>query len=213
MSNEIKAAIIGAFAVIIAALIPVVIRYCSNPDIKDEVSFRINQIDEVFNSAIKFQTDCFDQLAKDGSVKGSTIRDYLNSTQIVTTAMELGGIYRIPAKDNDTFVIGSSGYGVHQLPNRKTFKHSAYMEYNLSDLVSKIVSSKSSTDVEISLDKIKHYAQFSEIDVVSDWFNREQSSSYGILQLRVNDYDDELLRVKKWLDNLYNEWQQFKKLF
>ncbi|MCK6376959.1 MAG: hypothetical protein L6Q69_23070 [Zoogloea sp.] len=196
------------------------------PSLLDEGKFRLQQIDEVLAAALKLQTDCFGQLERDGSVAGSCVRDYLNQAQVVATAFELGGIYRPPGKDGDTVWIGTSGYGLRHLPSRRGFKDPAYADRDLRDLVRASTAEGSSASpkqarASASLQQIKELALFSETDVLADWFKRHQAqgiyqerygTAYKVYEARLNDYRDQLSKVKRWLDRLNAEWQRFKGL-
>ena len=194
------------------------------PALSVEVRFRINQINEVLETAGDQQKLCFDELEVERTVAGSCIRDYLEKMSIVATAFELGGIYRSPGKDDATVWIGTSGYGLRHLPERNGYKSKAFAESNMSDLLSQVpevlpsFASATSTSPEISLTNLRRLAKFSETDVLADWFKRHQAqgeykdkygSAYKVYEVQVDDYGERLGRIKGWFDKLQAEWRQF----
>lgn len=57
--------------------------------------------------------------------------------------------------------------------------------------------------------------------MLADWFKRHQAqgiyqerygTAYKVYEARLNDYRDQLSKVKRWLDRLNAEWQRFKGL-
>ena len=204
---------------------------CSNlqplpAPVVNELKFRIRQIDEVLDSAIALQNRCFAQLRQSRSVSGSCIRDYLNQAQVVATGFELGGIYRVPAKDDGTVWIGTSGYGVRHLPERRTFKDPTFANSDFGDLLALLPSaplanapSNSSVDPIAVMRTLRRLAQFSETEVLADWFKRHQAqgeykdrygSAYRVYEVQVDDYEERLVRVKAWLDSIATEWLLLK---
>jgi hypothetical protein len=198
--------------------------------VSEEGRFRIRQIDEVLAAAIARQRDCFQQLDKAGVVLGSRIRDYLAQAQLVTVAMELGGVYRPPGKPDDTVSIGPSGYALRNLPDRRSYKDSEYAASDFRDLSFAYIAAQSHADpraspdfkeLDIFLEQLRRDAQFSQTVVLSDWFMREQAqgpyeqrygAAYQVNDAMVEDYRDQLNAVRKWLNTLQTEWERFKKL-
>lgn len=192
----------------------------------DEAHFRLRQIDEVLATALRLQTDCFIQLERDNSVAGSCVRDYLTHAQIVATAFELGGIYQPPGRDFDTVWIGTSGYGIRHLPSRRSYKDSAYADRDLRDIIHESSSQNNSSpsreaEAGTAFERLKQLANFSETEVLTDWFKRQQAqgiyqerygAAYKVYEVRLDDYKDQLTQVKGWLDRLSLEWQRFKSL-
>jgi hypothetical protein len=198
--------------------------------VSEEGRFRIRQIDEVLAAAIAGQRDCFRQLDSTGVVLGSRIRDYLSQAQLVTVAMELGGVYRPPGKAEDTVWIGTSGYALRNLPDRRSYKDSDYAASDFRDLSFAYIAAKSHTDpraspdskeLDLFLEQLRRDAQFSQTVVLSDWFMREQAqgpyqqrygAAYKVNDAVVEDYRDHLDAVREWLNTLQKDWEHFKKL-
>jgi hypothetical protein len=196
----------------------------------DEARFRIRQIDEVFATAARAQRDCFQPLDGNGAVIGSRIRDYLAQAQLVTVAMELGGVYRPPGKPEDIVQIGSSGFALRNLPDRRSYKGSEYAASDFRDLFAARLATSTRADPRTSvdfkeldtfLDQLRKDAQFSETAVLSDWFTREQAqgqyqqrygTAYKVDDTLVDDYRGQLSGVRQWLDALQRDWERFKSL-
>ena len=194
----------------------------------EEAHFRIRQVDRVLANAAQAQEAVLQEL-KSGGVVGSRIRDYLYRSQLVTTVMEVGGVYRPPGKAEDIVWIGSSGYALRQLPDQRSYKASAYADADFRDLAAVQLASsggKARTSAEFQeldslLEKLRADAQFAPVDVVNDWFNREQARgpyqdrygvAYKVDEIRVDDYRAQLSAVEQWLSRIRADWQQLKKL-
>jgi hypothetical protein len=198
--------------------------------VSEESRFRIRQIDEVVAAATAAERDCFQQLDKSGSVVGSRIRDYLIQAQLVTVAMELGGVYRPPGKTEDIVWIGSSGYASRNLPDRRTYKESEYAASDFRDLALAYLAARSRGDPRTStdfkgldafLEQLRRDAQFSQTATLNDWFMREQAqgqyqqrygAAYKVNDAMVDDYRDQLIGIRGWLNTLQTDWDHFKRL-
>ena len=191
-------------------------------DLDREIRFRINQIDEVLKKAQNSLTKCTKQIENSDHVLGSCVRDYFTAAQGITVAFELGGIYRNPGKEDDTVWISSSGFGLRHLPERQGYKSKKYVEKNIGDLFEDYYQKSGAKILAKRLNELKKVAVFTNIDILEDWFKRHQASgeykakygsAYNVYKTEMDDYDNQLKRMKEWQEKVVFEWQNFKELF
>jgi len=192
----------------------------------NEAQFRIKQVDEVLQTAISQGKQCLAHQKAKGSIPGADIRDYLTSAQVVRVASELGGIYRNPGLENDTVQIGSSGYGLRQLPEKSGCKDGKFKERNLCDIArdySNLQNQKSDMscppDVRRALEDLKGKAQFTQTATLDDWFKRHQAQgiykakyrdAYKVYEMQVDDYGDEIAAMDAWVHAVQESWSRVK---
>lgn len=194
--------------------------------LRRELIFRVKQIDEALVNAENKSIACYKELEQKGTVKGACVRDFFTEAQKITVAFELGGIYRIPGKGEDTVWISSSGYGIRHLPERQSYKNKQYANSTVGEILEDYWSARgerkkvSNYELDKYLQQLKGSAQFNKIDILKDWFQRHQASgkykqkyggAYKVYDFEMDDYQNEINIVDFWRKSIKEEWEQFKR--
>nr|VFJ88703.1 MAG: hypothetical protein BECKH772A_GA0070896_1001038 [Candidatus Kentron sp. H]VFJ90818.1 MAG: hypothetical protein BECKH772B_GA0070898_1001138 [Candidatus Kentron sp. H]VFJ96932.1 MAG: hypothetical protein BECKH772C_GA0070978_1000938 [Candidatus Kentron sp. H] len=197
--------------------------------LKREINFRAKQVDEVLEKAKSKSALCQKGIERKGTIKGTCVRDFLNTATRVTVVFELGGIYRIPGKGEDSVLIHYSGYGLRHLPEKQGYKDSMYSNNTFGEVLEDylvLVLRGTSEDIIIemnnTLDKIKEEAQFKNLDILEDWHQRHQATgkykdkyggAYKVYDSEMDDFKTELGRIEQWLNSVNDEWSHLKRLY
>jgi hypothetical protein len=190
-----------------------------------EARFRIQQINEVLSNADELSEKVLSGYKKNSYVKGDLIKDYLHAAQVITVSFELGGIIRVPPLEDADVWIGTSGYGVRHLPNRKGYQYKELVDVTLIQLIEDYWESIQQPVRDISglkklFNKLKKASQFTELAILKDWFKRHQASgkykakygrAYKIYELNVDDYGEEMKRIDSWVHKVKIVWEDIKR--
>lgn len=179
----------------------------SNNAVASEIAFRVSQVDQIIQRALKNGQVLHDDMRK-GPVNGEKIRDFSDQIGMVHSVFKICGIFGLPSLPDATVWFGYSGFGERHLPDGRSYKFENTRNFSIIELfqsASKGIDKNQMDHVNTNVATLKD-----TLDQAPEEIAKEITKAQLHVQPSVVGYQTEVDSYLKWIRILNNEWKALK---